>query len=215
VARLGLGGYGRDLRRRFSDFLDLARRRFGSFTLLDQRGWFIPVRPASQISFDHGFLIGDAARQAKPSSGDKIYMGMRAGMLAAETALEAFGSGNLEYETLCRYEETWLEQEGDELRYNHWLRSIYNRMSDDEIDQLVSLCNRPWARLLIRRLGDIDFASKLFKPIHLALEMFAPRLLEKLSEKLRGSNRSSMQQELSALEIDPDSLFGEGGSWAR
>jgi hypothetical protein len=24
-----------------------------------------------------------------------------------------------------------------------------------------------------------------------------------------------MQQELSALEIDPDSLFGEGGSWAR
>lgn len=215
VARLGLGGYGRDLRRRFSDFLDLARRRFGSFTLLDQRGWFIPVRPASQISFDHGFLIGDAARQAKPSSGGGIYMGMRAGMLAAETALEAFGSGNLEYETLCRYEETWLEQEGDELRYNHWLRSIYNRMSDDEIDQLVSLCNRPWARLLIRRLGDIDFASKLFKPIHLALEMFAPRLLEKLSEKLRGSNRSSMQQELSALEIDPDSLFGEGGSWAR
>jgi digeranylgeranylglycerophospholipid reductase len=215
LARIGLGGYGRDLRRRFSVFLDLVRERFGSFKLLDQRGWLIPVRPASQIAFDHGLLVGDAARQAKPSSGGGIYMGMRAGMLAAETTLEAFGSGNLEYDTLCRYEETWLEQEGDELRYNHWLRSIYNRMSDDEIDQLVALCNRPWARLLIRRLGDIDFASKLFKPIHLALEMFAPRLLGKLSEKLRGSYRASMQQELYTLEIDPDSIFGEGGPWAR
>lgn len=212
LARLGLGGRCLDLRRRFAAFLDLVRQRFGSFKLLDQRGWLIPVRPASQISFDHGLLVGDAARQAKPSSGGGIYMGMRAGMLAAETALEAFGSGNLEHDTLCRYETSWLEQEGDELRYNHWLRSIYDRMSDDEIDQLVSLCNRPWARLLIRRLGDIDFASKLFKPVHLALEAFAPRLLGKLSDKLQGSDAISMEHDLLRLDLDPDSIFGEYGS---
>ncbi len=211
-ARIGLGGQCRDIRRRFSGFLDLVRERFGSFTQLDQCGWLIPVRPASRIAFDHGLLIGDAARQAKPSSGGGIYMGMRAGILAAEAALEAFSWGDLEYGSLRRYEDVWLEQEGDELRYNHWLRSIYNRMSDDEIDQLVSLCNRPWARLLIRRLGDIDFASKLFKPIHLALEKLAPRLLGKLSDKLQGSVSTSLQQELSALELDPDSIFGEHGA---
>jgi digeranylgeranylglycerophospholipid reductase len=212
LARLGLGGQYRDLRHRFSTFLDLVRERFGSFTLLDQRGWLIPVHPASQIAFDHGLLVGDAARQAKPSSGGGIYMGMRAGILAAETTLDAFGGGNFGYDSLRRYEDAWCEQEGDELRYNHWLRSIYNRMSDDEIDQLVALCNRPWARLLIRRLGDIDFASKLFKPIHLALETLAPRLLGKLSDKLQGSNVVSMEQELSSLELDPDSIFGEYGS---
>jgi digeranylgeranylglycerophospholipid reductase len=209
LARLGLGGQCRDLRRRFSSFLELVRERFGDFSLIGQRGWFIPVRPASQIAFDHGLLVGDAARQAKPSSGGGIYMGMRAGILAAETTLEAFGGGNFEYDSLRRYEDVWREQEGDELRYNHWLRSIYNRMSDDEINQLVMLCNRPWARLLIRRLGDIDFASKLFKPIHLALGTLAPRLLGMLSDKLQGSDVVSLKQELSSLELDPDSIFGE------
>jgi geranylgeranyl reductase family protein len=209
LARLGLGGRCRDLRQRFTVFLDMVRQRFGSYSLLDQRGWLIPVRPASQIAFDHGLLVGDAARQAKPSSGGGIYMGMRAGMLAAETALEGFASGNLQYDSLRQYEQYWHDQEGDELRYNHWLRSIYNRMSDDEIDQLVALCNRPWARLVIRRLGDIDFASKLFKPIHLALETLAPRLLGKLSDKLQGSDVVSMEQDLLSLDLDPVSILRE------
>jgi len=166
------------------------------------------MRPSARIAFDRGLLIGDAARQAKPSSGGGIFMGMRAGVLAAETVLDAFGSGDLEYPSLRRYEQNWLEEEGDELRYNHWLRSIYNRMTDNEIDQLVSLCNRPWARVLIRRLGDIDFASKLFKPIHLALGTLAPRLLGKLSDRLQGDTGASMEQDLSALDLDADSIVG-------
>ncbi|NIS82969.1 MAG: geranylgeranyl reductase family protein [Anaerolineales bacterium] len=206
-ARLGLGARGGGLRRRFRTFLELVRDRFGRFEMLEQRGWLIPVRPSKHIAFDHALLVGDAARQAKPSSGGGIYMGMRAGVLAAEAALEALEVGNVGYQTLHRYEQAWLQEEGEELRYNHWLRSIYNRMNDAEIDHLVALCDRPWARTLIRRLGDVDFASRLFKPLHKALETIAPRLLTKLSDRLHSEGSASMEDEFSTLQLDPQSIF--------
>lgn len=206
-ARLGLGGTCRDIIRRFKNFLELVRGHFGPFDVLDQRSWLIPVQPSPRIAFDHGLLVGDAAQQAKPSSGGGVYMGMRAGMLAARVALEALRMGDFCYMTLGEYEKEWLREEGDELRYSHWLRSIYNRMNDVEIDQLVALCNQPWARVLIRYLGDIDFASQLFKPIHRALEVIAPRLLRRLSDRLRYEEADPLEKDLAELQIDPEMLL--------
>jgi digeranylgeranylglycerophospholipid reductase len=205
-ARLGLGAHGSDVRRRFHAFLELVKERIGGFEVLDQSGWLIPIRPSKHIAFDHALLVGDAARQAKPSSGGGIYMGMRAGVLAAKVALQALEVRGVGYQTLRSYEQKWLQEEGEELRYNHWLRSIYNRMDDAELDQLVALCNRPWARIIIRRLGDIDFASRLFHPVHRVLPSVAPRLLRRLGDRLRSEDSDPMEADLSALRLDPDSV---------
>lgn len=205
-ARLGLGGRTRDIGGRFEAFLDLLRDHFGPFKVLSQRGWLIPFKPSDHIAFDNSLLVGDAARQSKPSSGGGIYMGMRAGVLAGEVALQALSSGDPGYQTMQRYEQSWLEQEGDELRYNYWLRSIFNSMSDAEIDRLVALCNKPWARPLISRLGDIDFVSHLFRPIHMALETAAPRLLRRLGDRLQQGELESMEEDLDSLELNPTEM---------
>ena len=206
-ARLGLGGSTRDIGKCFEAFLNLVRDRFGAFEVLSRRGWLIPFKPSDHIAFDNGLLVGDAARQSKPSSGGGIYMGMRAGVLAAQVALEALSRGDPSYRTMQCYEKTWLEEEGDELRYNYWLRSIFNSMSDAEIDGLVALCSRSWARPLISRLGDIDFVSRLFRPIHMALETVGPRLLRRLGDRLQHSSIESLEEDLDSLELDPEALL--------
>jgi flavin-dependent dehydrogenase len=206
IARVGIGARTRRANDCFRHFLGVVRDKFGEFEILNQRGWLIPMAPLRRISFDNAMLVGDAARQAKPSSGGGIYMGMRAGELAAEAALQALASVPTR-EQLKAYEGFWQAEEGEELRYNHWLRTIYNRMNDEEIDRMVDLCNRPWAQLAIRRLGDIDFASRLFRPVHLALEAVAPLLLSRLSDRLRSPAGGSISEDLASLELDPESLL--------
>jgi len=151
--------------------------------------------------------VGDAARQAKPSSGGGIFMSLRAGELAAQTALHGLNGAGPSRSALEEYQRLWLDQEGEELRYNHWLRAIYNQLNDDEIDRLVALCNSAWAQAIIRRLGDIDFTSGLFRPIHLALGRVAPRLLLRLGERLRQTPSESIAEDLEALRLAPDDLL--------
>jgi geranylgeranyl reductase family protein len=207
-ARLGLAGRGRGLRGRFARFLSMVQDRFGALDILDERGWLIPRQPKAQLAFDHALLVGDAAQQAKPSTGGGIYMSMRAGKLAASAALKALRTDDPTYGTLGEYETAWAEQEGDELRYNHWLRTIYNGLNDAEIDRLVALCNRPWARRLIRRLGDIDFASRLFRPIHYALEVVSPALLRRLGDRLQRREFESLEDDFASLELNEEVLLG-------
>jgi digeranylgeranylglycerophospholipid reductase len=206
-ARLGLAGRGRDLKGRFARFLGMVQDRFGALEIHDKRGWLIPGQPKTQLAFDNTLLVGDAAQQAKPSTGGGIYMSMRAGKLAARAALKALRVDDPTYRTLSEYETAWAEQEGDELRYNHWLRTIYNGLNDAEIDRLVALCNRPWARRLIRRLGDVDFASRLFRPIHHALEVVSPALLRRLGDRLQSRACESLEDDFASLELDGDALL--------
>lgn len=208
AARLGIGGLTRNLKRHLVSFLERVRLQFGEFETTGWKGWLIPVEPLPRIAFDNALLVGDAARQAKPSSGGGIFMGMRAGRLAAQTALAALGNGDPSYSSLRRYEEIWRREEGEELRYNHWLRLLYNSMTDAEVDRLVALCGRSWAQAVIRRLGDIDFASDLFHPIHVALQTVAPRLLMRLAERLRRTPTESIEEDLDTLSLDPEDLFG-------
>ena len=76
-----------------------------------------------------------------------------------------------------------------------------------EIDGLVGLCNRAWARPLISRLGDIDLVSRLFRPIHLAIEKVNPKLLRQLRERVQRGSGESLETEFASLELDSNSLL--------
>ena len=90
---------------------------------------------------------------------------------------------------------------------NYWPLLIFNSMNDAEIDGLVALCNRPWSRPMISRLGDIDFVSHLFRPIHMALETVGPRLLHRLGDRLQHRLIESLDEDLDSLELDPEALL--------
>lgn len=84
-------------------------------------------------------------------------------------------------------------------------------MTDSEIDRLVGLCNRRWARAAISLFGDIDFPSRLFHPVHTALTVLASPLLQKLTDRLNGRSNDSIDRDLVELELDVDRIID--GTW--
>jgi flavin-dependent dehydrogenase len=174
AARIGIGAT-RAPRRYFEAFLDLIRHRFGALSVREINRATLPLGPARGFVADRVMLVGAAARQTKPTTGGGVYFGIRAAQLAATTAVQAIQQGDCSYRMLAEYEQAWQRFEGKELMYGHWLRRGFRHLSDSDLALIVELCNKPWARDLISRLGDIDFPSKLFTPLITSLRARATR----------------------------------------
>ncbi len=214
ISRIGLIGIGREGRKKLKNLYNLIQEKFGEYEIVSQSGWLIPTDPLSEISFDNSLLIGDAARQSKPTSGGGIFMGIRAGQVASDAVIKSLELGDLSYSSLSEYRTMWEANEGEEIRYHHWLRSIFTRLTDPEIDALVGLCNKRWAKKLISKWGDIDYASWLFRPLQKVIENASPRFIKGLSQRL-GENpnyENSLAYEIGELQIEVDSIPEKGAS---
>ena len=161
VARVGIG-VTETPRRYFKAFLDMVQRRFGDFAIQEQMGATLPLGPAQNFVGERVMLVGAAAHQTKPTTGGGLYFGLRAAELAAATAIEAAECGDFSHHTLSEYERRWQRLDGQELVYGHWLRELLLKLSDGELDLIVQLLNIPFLQDQIRRLGDIDYPSRLF-----------------------------------------------------
>jgi flavin-dependent dehydrogenase len=110
-------------------------------------------------------LVGAAARQTKPTTGGGVYLGIRAAQLAAETAVGALEVGDTSRRTLTAYEVSWQRLEGHEVRVGGWLRQAFRRLSDRELDWIISVAGEPWAQEAICCLGDIDYPADLLSAL--------------------------------------------------
>jgi digeranylgeranylglycerophospholipid reductase len=164
VARIGVGAT-RSPQDCFAALLDLVRARFGDFDLGEVRKAPLPLGPARDFVADGVLLVGAAARQTKPTTGGGVYLGVRAGQLAAATAIEALASGDTSRRALLPYEQAWHRLEGHEIRVAHWLRQVFRRLPDRELDWILATAGEPWAQRLIAGLGDIDFPSQLLSAL--------------------------------------------------
>lgn len=73
-------------------------------------GACIPMAQVLRI-YDKGvMLVGDAAGQVNPMGGDGIYYAMKAGRLAALTAIGAISEGDTSEERLSKYQSEWMER---------------------------------------------------------------------------------------------------------
>jgi digeranylgeranylglycerophospholipid reductase len=119
----------------------------------------IPVGRIPRTSGDSVLLVGDAAAQVKPLSGGGIYMGMRCAELAAEVAGRALAEGDLSARSLARYDAAWRAELGTELDRALYLRRLFLRLTDSELDEIVSTLDRAELQGTIVAFGDIDFPS--------------------------------------------------------
>ena len=163
-ARIGVGASG-SLRDRFPEFLDLLQHRFGALSWEGVRRAPIPLGPARDFVDDGVMLVGAAARQTKPTTGGGIYLGIRAAQLAAEVAIQALAEGRTDRRALAAYEGAWQRLEGHEVRVGHWLRQVFRRLPDRELDWIVATAGEPWAQDLIGGLGDIDYPAQLLSAL--------------------------------------------------
>ena len=162
----------------FERLLDYLARRFGerpaNATSFLVSG--IPIGTLPKTHARQALLIGDAAAQVKPLSGGGIFTGMRCAEIAADVAAGALGRGDLSEAALAEYDRRWRAELGEEFRRALYLRRLFTRLSDDELDRVVHALKGAHLAATIVAFGDIDF------PTHVARELLreSPGLLRLL-----------------------------------
>lgn len=172
-ARVGLGtDQGKQARSLLDRWLS---ERFAGREIVERNAGEIPIGPAERTVADGVMLVGDAAGQAKPTSGGGIYTGTSCGRIAGEVAARAVQSRDTSAERLSEYERRWREQFDDELRFGMMAHEILCRLSDEELNQLWATAQDPEILKVICEHGDIDYTSWVAKAL-----LKRPRLWGKL-----------------------------------
>lgn len=156
-ARVGLGtGTGENPRELFDRFLEghPAGERFRGEVVSWESGP-IPIGPPRQTVHGNVLLVGDAAAQAKPTSGGGIYTGAVAAREAADVAHRHVSEGD----SLKRYDAAWRSEVGRELRFGMAAHRWLCRASDRELERFLDLVGETMP--VVRRHGDIDRPSRL------------------------------------------------------
>ena len=128
----------------------------------------IPIGTVPKTHGDRVLLVGDAAAQVKPLSGGGIFTGMRCAEIAAEVAHHALASPAGPTEAALRpYEERWRAELGDEFRRALYLRKLFLRLTDAELESVIGALDAAHLKAAIVAFGDIDF------PSHVARQLLA------------------------------------------
>lgn len=142
------------LRERFPD--TFGRARVGSYS-----GGSIAVWAPTPLVSERIVLVGDAARQVKPTSGGGIYAALVAAEIAARAIAAGFAAGDLTAARLGAYESEWEASLGRELRRGHDLGRAYRRVLRTDLSALAAAFRTHGIRRRVDESGDIDYPSKL------------------------------------------------------
>lgn len=123
----------------------------------------IPIGTVPRISGSRVVLVGDAAAQAKPLSGGGIFTAMRAAELAADVLHGALVDGDLSAARLSRYDEAWRREFGDEFDKALYLRRLFLKFSDAELEAILGALQESGTTETIVAFGDIDFPTHVVR----------------------------------------------------
>lgn len=148
------------------DLLQLLARRFPQYfqdgRILSLAAGIIPLWSPASTYGPNVLLVGDAARQVKPTSGGGVYAGLVGAKHAAHTAVEALRREDFSKGFLRNYERAFMAELGDELRRGLDIHRAFARLPDAHLDRLLSILGRDDLRDTIFRWGDIDYPSRAF-----------------------------------------------------
>jgi digeranylgeranylglycerophospholipid reductase len=125
----------------------------------------IPIGTLPHTSTDRALLVGDAAAQVKPLSGGGIFTGMRCAEIAADVADRCLRSGDLSAAALAEYDRAWRAELGEEFREAMFLRRLFTRLTDRDLDQVVAALQGAELKASIVAFGDIDFPSHVARQL--------------------------------------------------
>ena len=112
-------------------------------------------------TYSKGFLIvGDAASQVKPTTGGGVIFGLLCSKAAGEVAYEAVRNDDFSEAFLSRYQRQWKEEVGFDLGVMRQIRKLLDRLSDKQMDKIISLCTELEIDRVVEEVGDLDFQGK-------------------------------------------------------
>ncbi len=141
----------------------------------------IPIGFPRRTYANNVMVVGDAACQAKATSGGGIFTSLHCANLAAETALEALEKGDYSSRMMHRYHKAWTRSIGKELRKDLAIHESFEKLTDPQFEELFEIFDDPEVLGLIEATADIDFPSK----IGWALIRKDPRILKYVGKALR------------------------------
>ena len=138
---------------------------FGKARVHAHSGGMIALWEPTPMVADRVMLVGDAARQVKPTSGGGIHAALHAAGLAAGVAGEALHRGDVSARALRPYARRWHRSAGREMRRQHDMRRVFQRLSIHDVQGLMPLLRDHELRRAVDATGDIDFPSRLVRTI--------------------------------------------------
>ncbi len=144
----------------------------------------IPLGLIKKTYSSNVLLVGDAAAQVKPTSGGGIYTGLLSANHCSKTALEALKNHNYTENFLKKYQTLWQKEISREITAGMKFRKIFKKIDDSKIDKYINILNDKKTIQIINKYGDIDYPSKLIKPL-LIRKPSLLRLLPEMYKKIK------------------------------
>ena len=141
----------------------------------------IPLGFPKRSHTDNVMIVGDAACQAKATSGGGIFTALLCSTFCAQTAIDALEKRDYSVRMLHRYHKAWTGSMGKELRKDLAIHDSFSHLTDAQVEEIFDILDNPEVLRIIREMGDIDFPSK----VGWALLREEPRLLKYLGKALR------------------------------
>ena len=158
----------------------------------DIKNWGIPIRPIPKTFTDRVLVIGDAAGFTKPTTGGGIYYSIISGRMAADTAIDAFGSLDFTEKKLSLYEFEWKNKFSAELKSGYYARLLYESLDDKTLNILLEkFSNKSFQSNLLGQEGfSFDWHSSVIsktlknKEIYSVLKSLGPNVTKILGRLL-------------------------------
>lgn len=168
-AKVGLATSVGNVREHLKHFLKahpVARRKLVHSTLRDLSYHIIPLGGPIPKTYHSGFLaVGDAASQVKPTTGGGVIMALTCAKMAGRVAYEAVQQSNFSDDFLSQYQDRWIKAIGFDMTVMRQIRLLLNRLSDSQLDKIISLCSQLHVDESLREVEDIDFQGKAIMPL--------------------------------------------------
>jgi len=125
----------------------------------------LPLGPLSKTYSARMIAVGDAAGLTKPTTGGGIFYSLLSGLLAAETLVPALRRDRLGEGALAAYERRWKARLDPHLRVSSYLRRLYIKLGDEEIEALVAALGADDLRREIRRSARFNWHGGLIRSL--------------------------------------------------
>lgn len=139
----------------------------------------IPLGPPKRTYDSNVLLVGDAAAQIKPTSGGGIYTGILCGKHCSSIAIKSLEEKNFSSKFLKKYHQLWHSDLGRELNLGMKYRRLFKNLTDMQLNYYIERFQDKKITSIISEYGDIDYPSKLIKPM-LKKAPYLIRLIPKL-----------------------------------
>jgi digeranylgeranylglycerophospholipid reductase len=187
TAKVGVAGWGGNQFRLLDEFVK--QHRGVAFKKIAAQ--IVVGGPLDRFIAGRVLAVGDAAGQAKPTTGGGIYSGGIGGLLAGRCVGESIKSGDSA--RVAKYEEVWRKMFGGEFRTLLRLRRVLDRLDNDQINQMFKAVASSGILDKIALESDFDHHSMAIlralglKNVFKIASIVASDLLEGLPRLGRGS----------------------------